>query len=232
MTTKSSIETRFGRQSPFDREVTDPISVAVYGSDDLARAGTRALLGACMDIRLVNDGDSSRIDVLVVVEDTVTETTIETIGHLVRNHETPKDLRCLLVTDRFVRSNLMPALSLGVVGVLSRSEVTGELLTEQVLAASRGHAYFSPELQGELLAQINRLERDVLAPNGLDPTGLDAREREILRLISEGYDTATIATKLCYAERTIKNVLYSVINRLSLINRAHAVAYAIRAGAI
>ncbi|MGO4426651.1 response regulator transcription factor, partial [Streptomyces sp. MCAF7] len=47
-----------------------------------------------------------------------------------------------------------------------------------------------------------------------------------------GYDTADIAMKLSYSERTIKNVLHAVMTRLNLRNRSHAVAYALRQGLI
>ncbi len=54
----------------------------------------------------------------------------------------------------------------------------------------------------------------------------------MLRLMADGMDTAEIAQKLCYSERTVKNVIYGVTSRLNLRNRPHAVAYAMRAGAI
>lgn len=54
----------------------------------------------------------------------------------------------------------------------------------------------------------------------------------MLRLVAEGTELADIATKLSYSERTVKYILYGVMKRLHLKNRAHAVSYAIRAGII
>ena len=54
----------------------------------------------------------------------------------------------------------------------------------------------------------------------------------MLRLLSEGCDTREVARMLSYSERTVKNVLYGLMTRCGLNNRAHAVAYALRAGAI
>jgi DNA-binding NarL/FixJ family response regulator len=56
------------------------------------------------------------------------------------------------------------------------------------------------------------------------------RELDVLTLVAEGLSTREIAKKLCYSERTIKNILQDVTMRLSLRNRTHAVAFAIRAG--
>jgi DNA-binding CsgD family transcriptional regulator len=54
----------------------------------------------------------------------------------------------------------------------------------------------------------------------------------VLRLVADGYDTAEIARKLAYSERTVKNVLHNITARLHLRNRPHAVAYALRQGFI
>ena len=61
---------------------------------------------------------------------------------------------------------------------------------------------------------------------------LAQREVDVLRLVADGYDTAQIAHRLCYSERTVKNVLHGVTTRLQLRNRSHAVAYAVREGLI
>ncbi|GAA4947463.1 hypothetical protein GCM10023238_12280 [Streptomyces heliomycini] len=42
----------------------------------------------------------------------------------------------------------------------------------------------------------------------------------MLRLVSEGMDTAEIARKTSYSERTVKNVLHEGHHRLQLRNRA------------
>ncbi len=52
------------------------------------------------------------------------------------------------------------------------------------------------------------------------------------RLVAEGLRTDEIASKLSCSERTVKNVLRTAIRRLGLVNRTHAVAYAIRSGAL
>ena len=48
----------------------------------------------------------------------------------------------------------------------------------------------------------------------------------------QGHDTSEIASRMCYSERTVKNVLHDLTTRLQLRNRAHAVAYAMREGLI
>jgi DNA-binding NarL/FixJ family response regulator len=47
-------------------------------------------------------------------------------------------------------------------------------------------------------------------------------------LLAEGRDTAEIASRLCYSERTVKGVIHGLTTRLQLRNRSHAVAFALR----
>ena len=72
----------------------------------------------------------------------------------------------------------------------------------------------------------------VLAPRGLAFSGLSDREAEVLKLVASGHDTAEIAGRLSYSQRTVKNILHDVTTRLQLKNRSHAVAYAVREGLI
>jgi DNA-binding NarL/FixJ family response regulator len=61
-------------------------------------------------------------------------------------------------------------------------------------------------------------------------SGPSPRERDVLTLLADGYSTREIAQRLCYSERTIKNVLQDFNARLQLRNRTQAVAYAVRRG--
>jgi DNA-binding NarL/FixJ family response regulator len=59
---------------------------------------------------------------------------------------------------------------------------------------------------------------------------LRPREREVLSLIAEGLSTREVARRMCYSERTIKNILQELTTRIGLRNRTQAVAWALRNG--
>lgn len=67
-------------------------------------------------------------------------------------------------------------------------------------------------------------------PTPWGAAGLSERERAVLRLVAEGRETGEIARELCYSPRTVTTVVHDVTQRFRLRNRAHAVAYTLRAG--
>lgn len=59
--------------------------------------------------------------------------------------------------------------------------------------------------------------------NGLDT--LTAREREILTLVSEGYQNKLIADRMALSEHTVKAHVHNLIAKLRVTNRTQAAAY-------
>ena len=57
---------------------------------------------------------------------------------------------------------------------------------------------------------------------------LTAREREVLKLVAEGYSTSEIARALWITEDTVRTHIKRMLVRLDARTRAHAVAIAFR----
>jgi DNA-binding NarL/FixJ family response regulator len=138
----------------------------------------------------------------------------------------------VLVVGEISESELLTAVECRVVSIVPRQGISGDRLIHSVLTAAGGGGVMPANLVGELVKHVERLQREVLTPNGLSSSGLTPREIDVLRLMADGLDTAEIAGELCYSERTVKNVIYGATHRLKLKSRSHAVAYALRAGAI
>jgi two-component system NarL family response regulator len=65
-----------------------------------------------------------------------------------------------------------------------------------------------------------------------NPEGLTPRELEILALIANGDSNRTIGEKLFLSEKTIKNYITSIFQKLQTNDRTHAAVYAIQHGLI
>ena len=138
----------------------------------------------------------------------------------------------MLVATAVDDAALVLAAEAGVAGLLRRSDANPDTLVRTIRRVASGEGEVPPDLLGRLLEQVGRLQRQVLAPRGLTFSGLTPRETEVLRLVADGHDTSEIALRMCYSERTVKNVLHDLTTRLQLRNRTHAVAYAVREGLI
>ncbi|GGK00821.1 helix-turn-helix transcriptional regulator [Streptomyces camponoticapitis] len=203
-------------------------TVALRAQDPISQAGVASQLRARPEVSVMEWDDDASPQVVVIVVDAIDEDALRTLRHIQRTTA----CRTVLVTTNIDEQKLVSAAECGVAGVVRRSESTPEHLVHVIGTVARGEGHLPSDLLGRLLEEVGRLQGQVLGPRGLHFTGLAAREVDVLRLVAEGYDTADIATKLAYSERTIKNVLHSVMTRLQLRNRSHAVAYAMRQGLI
>ncbi|WP_410604726.1 response regulator transcription factor [Amycolatopsis sp. lyj-90] len=210
----------------------DYVKVQVRAADEFAKAGVDAMLSDSENLRLLPDGQGEAPDVFVVVVDGVVERSTFALLRQYQRDNGRVSTRVVLVAERFRAEDLLVAIECGVTALLSRGELKEGTLASAVLAVSRGAALIPYRLQGILLDQIAQLRSQVLGPAGLTLCGFETRERDVLQLISEGYQTDEIAEKLTYSEGTVKNVLYGLMNRLRLNTRSQAVAYAMRAGVI
>jgi DNA-binding NarL/FixJ family response regulator len=206
------------------------ITVTVHSADPLAQAGAVSHLRHQPALDVVDpstppNGDS----VALVLTHRVDETAVVELRRLTRE----SGRRVVLVTDQLREPELMAVLECGVRTIVWRAEATQSRLIGAIRSAARGDSKLPPDLLGQLIAHVGRSQRTAAqSPSTAPPVGLAPREVDVLRLVADGLDTHQIAEKLAYSERTIKNVLYGVMSRLQLRNRAHAVAYALREGYI
>ncbi len=204
------------------------VRVHIEASDPVSAMGVGGELRLRPDVLVLDPAEQLSADVTVLVSDEVDSITCTRIRALHRDGCS----KVVVVVTRLEDAGLLAAVEAGACGILRRSEACAERVASAVVTAARGDGSVPPDLLGRLLSQVSRLQRHVLAPRGLSLNGFTEREVDVLRLLSEGWDTAEIAGKLAYSERTVKNVIHDITARLQLRNRAHAVAYAMRAGVI
>jgi DNA-binding NarL/FixJ family response regulator len=206
----------------------EPIPVVVCAADPLSRAGIVSQLRRAHGFTVPPEDNPPPDAVALVVADSMTDDVAAEL-RVLRGRGVA---RVILLIARVDDRDLLAAVEAGASGVIRRSEATAGNLAAAIRSAAAGEGTLSPDLLGRLLRQVGQLQRQVLAPRGLTFSGLTERETSVLRLLSQGCDTAEVGRRLFYSERTVKNVIHDVTSRLELRNRAHAVAYAIREGLI
>jgi DNA-binding NarL/FixJ family response regulator len=202
--------------------------VFVAACDPVSKAGIVSQIRSHHGLEAVEERQVDANVVALVVADQIDEQTEQTIRALNRRGVE----RLVIIVTRVDDTDLLNALEAGARGVLRRNDATSENLFEAIRAAAGGEGALSPDLLGRLIDQVGRLHRQVLNPQGMSFAVLTDREIKVLRLLADGYDTAQVGRRLFHSERTVKNIIHSVTSRLTLRNRTHAVAYALREGLI
>jgi len=213
---------------PSEVFVHAPVATYVYASDPISQAGVISQLRQRPEVRVVDAEHLGEAVVAVVVADVLTDEVVRVLRALQRG-SVPRTVLVARVIDD---ATLVAAAEVGVGGLLRRGDATPDTLVRALVRVAAGEGEVPPDLLGRLLGQVGRLQRQVLSPRGLAFSGLSQREAEVLKLVASGHDTAEIAGRLSYSQRTVKNILHDVTTRLQLRNRSHAVAYAVREGLI
>ena len=82
------------------------------------------------------------------------------------------------------------------------------------------------DLEEFLLAGVERREESRPVDD------LTQRERDVLILLADGFRTAEVAERLMVSEHTVRSRIKTILDKLGARNREHAVAIAIRQGAV
>jgi DNA-binding NarL/FixJ family response regulator len=128
--------------------------------------------------------------------------------------------RVLVLTASDKPASLIEAVEAGATGYLTK-RAKGDELRSAVLAVSQGESVVEPGLAGHLM-------RELAADTGAHSTrvNLTVREREILRLVCDGFTDGEIGGRLFVSMRTVQNDLRRVRDKTGLERRSELVRWA------
>ena len=128
------------------------------------------------------------------------------------------DVPVVVLTSFSDRTRITDALDAGAVGYLLK-DAEPEDIVRGVNAAAAGHAPLDPRAARELLATRR-------SSPGVD--ALSVREIEVLKLVADGHANKVIALRLQISEKTVKNHLSAVFQKLDVTDRTQAALWAQR----
>jgi DNA-binding NarL/FixJ family response regulator len=123
------------------------------------------------------------------------------------------------VDDQHVRD----AIEAGAIGYLLKDVLKADLL-RAIRTAAQGEPVLHPEAQRYLMRQVSPLSPPSLLHH------LTEREREVLRLITQGQSNKEIAQTLHLTEGTVKGYVSAVLAKLGVADRTQAALYAVKHG--
>ncbi|MCE5238449.1 response regulator transcription factor [bacterium] len=124
--------------------------------------------------------------------------------------------------------HLFGAIKAGATGYVLK-QASPERMLEAVRAAARGESFLSPPLMGRVLDEFNRLSRQRQAVREVFAE-LTRREMEVLELLGQGLRNRDIAGRLFLSEKTVKNHISAILDKLHVNDRTEAALLADRHG--
>ncbi|MEW6572520.1 MAG: response regulator transcription factor [Bacillota bacterium] len=109
----------------------------------------------------------------------------------------------------------------GVSGYVLKDISSGKLV-ETIYGVARGESFIPPQMTAKVFQEFNRLS---LRSN---PDGLTEREVEVLRLVAAGASNREIAGKLYISEKTVKNHMSNIFQKIGVVDRTQAALYAVK----
>jgi len=209
--------------------VTPRIRVLIVDDHAVVRRGLRAFLDLQPDVEVVGeaaDGASAeemsgRLRPDVVLMDLVMPGTdgIATIRRLREAHE---QSAVLVLTSFLDDVHVFAALQAGAAGYLLK-DVQPDDLVRAIRQVHRGESALHPRVAA-------RLVQHTAQPAGF--ADLTPRERDVLRLLAEGFANKEIAHRLSLSEKTVKTHVSNILQKLGVADRTQAALLAVRRGLV
>jgi DNA-binding NarL/FixJ family response regulator len=199
------------------------IRVLLVDDHRLVRAGLTSLLATAADLDVVGeaaDGAQAVAAVLDSAPDVVlmdlSMPVMDGVAATRRILAERPGTKIVMLSSFSDRVRVRDAIAAGAVGYVLKDCTTEDLLAA-VRAAAQGHAPLDPRVAGALLP----------TSASADPSEqLSDRERQVLRLASQGMANKQIARSLGIAERTVKVHLGNVFRRIGVADRTSAALWA------
>jgi NarL family two-component system response regulator LiaR len=209
--------------------VTPRIRVLIVDDHAVVRRGLRAFLDLQPDVEVVGEaadgasaeGMTGTLRPDVVLMDLVMPNTdgIATIRRLRAASEKPT---VLVLTSFLDDVHVFAALQAGAAGYLLK-DIQPDELVRAIRQVHQGESALHPKVAA-------RLVQHTAQPAGF--ADFTPRERDVLRLLAEGFANKEIARRLSLSEKTVKTHVSNILQKLGVADRTQAALLAVRRGLV
>ena len=132
--------------------------------------------------------------------------------------------RIVMLTMHVETDLIRKSLKAGAIGYLTKDATFDEVLKALEMACD-GDVIISPEFAHALLDETDDMR-------ARQESILSEREMEVLQLLADGQSTPEIAGSMFISQKTVKNHLASIYEKIDARDRTHAVIRAVKMGII
>ena len=216
--------------------------IIIIDDHQLFREGVKRILDFEDSFEVVAEGDDG-IDVLGLYERNEPDVVLMDINMPEKNGveataeliEKYPDAKVMVLSIHDDESYVTHALKSGALGYMLK-EMDADEIVEAIKVVSKGGSYLHPKVTKNLVAEFRRLsehenkgnfhQTEIRRPFHL----LTKRECEVLQLLTDGQSNRTIGETLFISEKTVKNHVSSILQKMNVNDRTQAVVTAIKNG--
>ncbi|HJV15793.1 MAG TPA: response regulator transcription factor [Bacillales bacterium] len=219
--------------------------IAIIDDHQLFREGVKRILEFEKSFQVIAEGDDGN-EALKLVEEFHPDVVImdinmphvngvEATGHLVEKYP---DTKVIILSIHDDENYVTHALKTGARGYLLK-EMDADTLIEAVRVVADGGSYLHPKVTHSLVREYRRLSTreasggytavqtiEISRPLHL----LTRRECEVLQMLADGKSNRAIGESLFISEKTVKNHVSNLLQKMNVNDRTQAVVVAIKNG--
>jgi DNA-binding NarL/FixJ family response regulator len=212
----------------------DLIRIILVDDHAVVRTGLKALLGKERDLDVVGEAANGaegialaerlKPDVIVMDLSMATMNGLEATKVII-SKKLPS--RVLILTMHAEEEYVVPLMEAGAAGFVLKTAPDREIV-DAVRAVARGDLYVRPEAARALARGYQR--KDPLKEDRARFEKLTGRERDVLRLVAQGYSAPEIGERLNISPKTVDTYKQRIEDKLGLGHRHDYVQFALRLG--
>lgn len=215
------------------------IRIAILDNHTLVRAGLRLLIESQPGMEVVGEAGnlSEGLEVITSLKPEIalidlnlpSESVTDIIASLVKAHE---KTRLILVTSANSPQIHQQAVEEGVMGVVFKTQPP-DILFKAIEKVHAGEVWLERSMIANVLSRLSRNHKPIRISSETDSiTQLSEREKQIIKLIGEGFKNKRISTQLCISETTVRHHLTSIYGKLGVSDRLELLVFAHRYGLV
>jgi two-component system, NarL family, response regulator DevR len=133
--------------------------------------------------------------------------------------ETRPETRVIMLTSYADDDALFASIIAGASGYLLK-QTRGQAVVDAITAVAAGRSLLDPDVTGKVLERVRQSRNE-------DPAlaSLTEQERKVLAGMAEGHTNRAIGERLSLSEKTVKNYVSRILDKLGLSRRAEAASY-------
>ncbi|OFW17563.1 MAG: hypothetical protein A3H27_04975 [Acidobacteria bacterium RIFCSPLOWO2_02_FULL_59_13] len=207
---------------------TSSIRICIVDDHALFRESIVAALGSQKDFQVVGHcgvaAEAKRMLSKNIPDVLLLETLLPDHGTVELLREMPAlspGAKTVTTADTEAGEEIIEAMRLGARGFLAK-DAPPELFFKCIRKVHRGEIWLNSRLTEAVMAALGTRAE---TPTEQTNTGLSPREMDVIQLVVQGYKNKDIAEKLFISEKTVKNHLSAVFNKLGVSDRLEMTLY-------